>query len=282
MILERHQLLELDSLLSTLLSLKDADFTKFLNNSEALKPFFTALQAFWSTSGTLEIDELTFSLHEKFFKFLSRLCPSFNTNIPKQQDNNPNHALRSVICPKKVIDCLFDIDPLGLLCYLYETWHPSDHLNTIRDELIPSNILKHKSFTEGDSNKRINDFLKWLTKNTFNGSLKSNERESIIKRFEYESDDDYFEDESAEDSNSSSCTTAFDPLQVILFSTYISSPSTFSRTSTARSSKSRADLLVKTKLTHEQVEGWAIMLERNPKRANVVQDFIIWSKNNEC
>lgn len=280
MILERHQLLELDTLLSTLLSLKDTDFTKFINNPEAVKPFFTALQAFWSTSGTLEIDELTLSLHEKLFKFLLRLCPSFNTTIPKQdKDKLGNHALRSVICPKKVIDCLFDIDPLGLLCYLYETWHPSDHLNTIRDELIPNSILKHKSFTEGASNCRINDFIKWLTKNTFNGSLKSSERESIIKRFEYESDDDYFEDEGIEDSSS---TGAFDPLQVILFSTYISSPSTFSRTSTARSSKSRADLLVKTKLTHEQVEGWAIMLERNPKRANVVQDFIIWSKNNKC
>ena len=56
---------------------------------------------------------------------------------------------------QKVIDCLFDIDPLGLLCYLYETWHPSDHLNTIRDELIPSNILKHKSFTEGIVTKEL-------------------------------------------------------------------------------------------------------------------------------
>ena len=104
-------------------------------------------------------------------------------------------------------------------------------------------------------------------------------RESIIKRFEYESDDDYFEGEDVNTSTSDS-SNSFDPLQVVLFSVYISSPSTFSRTSATRASKQRTELLAKTKLTHEQVEGWAVMLERNPKRANIIQDFIIWRKQN--
>lgn len=102
-----------------------------------------------------------------------------------------------------------------------------------------------------------------------------------MKRFEYESDDDYFEDdlENGNTSNySSSSSNTFDPIQVTLFTAYISSPSTFSRTSSSRSSGPRADLLSKTKLTHEQVEGWAVMLERNPKRDSVIQDFIIWGK----
>ena len=101
-----------------------------------------------------------------------------------------------------------------------------------------------------------------------------------MKRFEYESDDDYFEDEELNDKKTDS-TCDFDPLQVILFSSYISSPSTFSRTSASRSSKQRSELLLKTKLAHEQVEGWAVMLERNPKRANLIQDFIIWSKTRQ-
>ena len=85
MILERHQLLELDALLGQLLGLKDADFTKFLNNSEALKPFFTCLQGFWSTATTLAaVDELSLTLHEKVFKFLLRLCPSFNRKFFKK------------------------------------------------------------------------------------------------------------------------------------------------------------------------------------------------------
>lgn len=100
-------------------------------------------------------------------------------------------------------------------------------------------------------------------------------RDSILRRFEYESDDDYFEDED-ETSNDTNQTKTIDPIQATLLSTYISSPSTFSRTSETRKSVERLNLLKSTKLAHEQVEGWALMLERNPKKANIIQDFIIW------
>ena len=102
-------------------------------------------------------------------------------------------------------------------------------------------------------------------------------RESILIRFEYESDDDYFEEEGeGEDS-----VKQMDPIQVILFSNYISSPSTFSRTSDARKSQNRLVLLKETKLSHEQIEGWAVMLERNPKKSNLLQDFSFWLKCNK-
>lgn len=290
MILGRHQLLELEALLHQLLRLKDADFTKFLNNSEALKPFFTCLQGFWSTAAASPVDELVLSLHEKFFKFLLRLCPSSNRKSAPAKapaDEAAPKPLRAVICPKRAVDCLFESDPLGLLCYLHETWNPSDLLDTVRDELVPTAILKHPSFIpDASSNRKCNEFIKWLTRNTFKGTLRTNERESILKRFEYESDDDFFEGEdtttgsgSGTGTNSSPDSTVFDPLQVALFSAYIACPSIFSRTSACRSSKPRAELLAKTKLSHEQVEGWAVMLERNPKRANVIQDFIIWNKS---
>ena len=100
-------------------------------------------------------------------------------------------------------------------------------------------------------------------------------RESVLRRFEYESDDDYFEDEDETLTHSNQNKT-IDPIQVTLLSTYISSPSTFSRTSETRKSLERQNLLKGTKLSHEQVEGWALMLERNPKKSNVIQDFIIW------
>ena len=100
-------------------------------------------------------------------------------------------------------------------------------------------------------------------------------RESITRRFEYESDDDYFEDED-EVSTTTAQTKTVDPIQATLLSTYITSPSTFSRTSETRKSAERQSLLKSTKLSHEQVEGWALMLERNPKKSNIIQDFIIW------
>lgn len=183
MILERHQLLELDSLLNQLLSLKDSDFTKFLNNSdsETLKPFFICLQGFWSTATNISVDDLTLDLHEKFFKFLLRLCPSFNNKLPSGSSSDIP-PLRAVICPKRVVNGLFDLDPLGLLCYLFETWNPNHLLDMIRDELVPSNIFKHSSFNptviSNDQNQKSIgiDFIKWLTKNSFKGSLKNNER----------------------------------------------------------------------------------------------------------
>lgn len=103
-------------------------------------------------------------------------------------------------------------------------------------------------------------------------------RESVLRRFEYESDDDFFEDEDEEDEalTYSNQNKTIDPIQVDLLSTYISSPSTFSRTSQTRKSVERQNLLKSTKLSHEQVEGWALMLERNPKKSNIIQDFIIW------
>lgn len=101
-----------------------------------------------------------------------------------------------------------------------------------------------------------------------------NFRESILKRFEYESDDDYFEDEEVEEEESFQ--NSFDPIQAILFETFINSPVTFSRTSDTRKSPQRLKLLSSTKLSHEQLEGWALMLERNPKRSNLIQNYIVW------
>lgn len=101
-----------------------------------------------------------------------------------------------------------------------------------------------------------------------------------MRRFEYESDDDYFEDDNA-DSTGTSETQKMDPIQAILLKNYCLSPSTFSRTSTARKLPERLSLLKETKLSHEQIEGWALMLERNPRKSNIIQDYIIWqSKSN--
>ena len=184
MFLERQHILELDALLSQLLNLKDSDFSKFLNSDTriVIKPFIKRLQAFWSTIFTLELDEVSFGLHEKVLKFLLRLCPSFNTKIPKKEpvtQNEPNLVLRSVICPKKFLESIFDPDPLGLLTYLYTAWNPSEYLDMIRDELVPTAFIKciqkHKDFSSNDPLKK--DFLKWITINSsYQGPIKRTEK----------------------------------------------------------------------------------------------------------
>lgn len=99
-------------------------------------------------------------------------------------------------------------------------------------------------------------------------------RESIIKRFEYESDDDFFEDE--DEFSEAKPEKSIDPLQALLLENYLSDPSLFARTSAARKLSDRSKLQSATKLSHEQLEGWALMLERNPKKSSILQDYIIW------
>ena len=182
MFLERQRLLEFDALISQLLTLKDADFSKFLNSDQktVVKPFINCLQAVISGQ---EVDEITLGLHEKILKFLLRLCPSFNTKLPKPEKrghdaNSVSNSvvLRSVICPKMFMESLFESDPLGILVYLYTLWNPSEYLDIIRDELIPSSLIKYLCKSTCNDDPKVRDFLKWIIKNSFTGNLKNIEK----------------------------------------------------------------------------------------------------------
>ncbi|KAH8108784.1 hypothetical protein DFH11DRAFT_1516412, partial [Phellopilus nigrolimitatus] len=52
---------------------------------------------------------------------------------------------------------------------------------------------------------------------------------------------------------------------------YISNPKVFERDAETRRSKARADLKAQTGWSDEQIEGWRIMLERNPKKDKILQ-----------
>lgn len=180
MSLERNQILELDEFLTKLLRIKDSDFSKFLNadTKTVIKPFITQLQLFWSFASFTEVDEITINLHEKFLKFLLRICPSFNTKLKGMKSDNDDPLLRSVICPKRFIESLFDPDPLGLLIYLYCTWNPSEFLDIIRDELIPGSIIKiFYNTSNSSSNDNTKGFIKWIIMNSsYQGPIKSFEK----------------------------------------------------------------------------------------------------------
>lgn len=65
---------------------------------------------------------------------------------------------------------------------------------------------------------------------------------------------------------------ADDQLDMILFRAYKSNPALFSRDSTTRRSQPRASLKRETNMTDEAVEGWAVMLSRDPKRLAKFED----------
>ncbi|KAL1745651.1 hypothetical protein HDZ31DRAFT_81829 [Schizophyllum fasciatum] len=58
--------------------------------------------------------------------------------------------------------------------------------------------------------------------------------------------------------------------ETILELAYIKEPKLFDRDAQTKRSKQRADLRAKTGWTDEQIEGWRIMLERNPKKEKIL------------
>lgn len=61
-------------------------------------------------------------------------------------------------------------------------------------------------------------------------------------------------------------------LDLYLFKAYKSNPSLFSREAATRRSQQRAALKGETGMTDEAIEGWALMLNRDPKRLSKLED----------
>ncbi|KAJ5455173.1 hypothetical protein N7475_010294 [Penicillium sp. IBT 31633x] len=61
-------------------------------------------------------------------------------------------------------------------------------------------------------------------------------------------------------------------IDTILFRTYKSNPGLFARDSATRRSQPRASLKAETDMTDEAIEGWAVMLTRDPKRLAKLED----------
>ncbi|KAG5438371.1 hypothetical protein PCANB_002859 [Pneumocystis canis] len=65
----------------------------------------------------------------------------------------------------------------------------------------------------------------------------------------------------------------------ILYATYIVSPEVFDRSSQTRKSSGRMELRSKTGLSDEQIEGWKIMLDRNPRYAEKIENMLDFTGN---
>lgn len=64
---------------------------------------------------------------------------------------------------------------------------------------------------------------------------------------------------------------ASEALELTLFRTYKSNEALFARDSTTRRSQPRAQLKRETNMTDEAIEGWAVMLARDPKRVSKLE-----------
>ncbi|KAI6040881.1 hypothetical protein EDC04DRAFT_2673169 [Pisolithus marmoratus] len=78
------------------------------------------------------------------------------------------------------------------------------------------------------------------------------------------------EDQNSSDEHGESADELVTP-ETILELAYIRDPKQFARDAETRRSQSRAELKAQTGWTDEQIEGWKIMLERNPKKDSILQ-----------
>ncbi|RKP08703.1 hypothetical protein THASP1DRAFT_29489 [Thamnocephalis sphaerospora] len=61
------------------------------------------------------------------------------------------------------------------------------------------------------------------------------------------------------------------PYEAELVRIMVTAPSVFERTSAARRSKERAQLRATTNLSDEQIEGWAVQMQRNPRKSQILE-----------
>ncbi|PWY73852.1 hypothetical protein BO94DRAFT_538902 [Aspergillus sclerotioniger CBS 115572] len=74
------------------------------------------------------------------------------------------------------------------------------------------------------------------------------------------------------DPRTSSTTTDPNETEMTLYRAYKYNPALFARDSTTRRSQPRASLKRETGMTDEAIEGWAVMLTRDPKRLSKLED----------
>ncbi|KAI7899644.1 uncharacterized protein BX663DRAFT_489085 [Cokeromyces recurvatus] len=65
----------------------------------------------------------------------------------------------------------------------------------------------------------------------------------------------------------------------LLVHTFVDHPELFVRNSTARKSAKRAELRKQTGMSNEQLEGWAIMFNRNPRKNKILDKYMLFDGN---
>ncbi|KAG2214411.1 hypothetical protein INT47_000967 [Mucor saturninus] len=65
----------------------------------------------------------------------------------------------------------------------------------------------------------------------------------------------------------------------LLVHSFTENPELFGRNGTARKSTKRAELRKRTEMTDEQLEGWAIMFNRNPRKDRILDKYMLFDGN---
>ncbi|KAI0641559.1 hypothetical protein C8Q79DRAFT_1098523 [Trametes meyenii] len=129
-------------------------------------------------------------------------------------------------------------------------------------EQMKEDILRRAEEISDDEEEE-DDLLSGKGKGREDASEDELEDADVVKVRDGDATDDDAEDESDEDGEGAE--TPRSP-ETILELAYIREPKLFDRDGQTRRSKARADLKAQSGMDDEQIEGWRIMLERDPKK----------------
>ncbi|KAI8393846.1 uncharacterized protein BYT42DRAFT_552437 [Radiomyces spectabilis] len=141
----------------------------------------------------------------------------------------------------------------------------------------------------GKKNRGVTETL--LNDSSFMAEQKKNVLERIYNMYEDEYDDTYDDVDNATgleateeggdalDTVRAKKAPAVDPGIVYeseLVHAFIDTPDIFARSSAARKSTKRAEMRKHTNMTDEQLEGWAIMFNRNPRKQRILDKYMLF------
>ena len=154
-----------------------------------------------------------------------------------------------------------------LLSFLTQTEELCNVLEMLQDSIPEAaEIISHlnnETAVEVEEKDKENEFIKLLDDKTY---IKR-DLEKILKSAQRIDDED-------EEDDAETCAAferkpvQLDPITAKLLPLYLHNPTLFSKGE--RKSKERLDLCTKMEMTHEQLEGWAFIFERNPHKHRII------------
>lgn len=154
--------------------------------------------------------------------------------------------------------------------------HPEAAIEKDEDKEDPSrHVLK------GSNNRKLVSGKKVLGKKSTLHVPDEHKNRTLTAalRLMYESDEDEHDDtyDEAEATATEGEKTKYDKAEKTLWETFKKDPSVFEKTN--RKSRGRTELVKETNWSHEQIEGWARMLHKEPKRAKILEQKYMFRGN---
>ncbi|KAF9581021.1 hypothetical protein BGW38_002112 [Lunasporangiospora selenospora] len=216
-------------------------------------------------------------------RLLEENLPSHLVTMDRSTPRAPPHQVETAVTATQHSTTLEEQDLLSSRRNIFD----GDEFDVFSGKLLDKSKVLHGKKTSTDVEDVLDD-------KSFVESQKSSILQAVDLMYDDEYDDTYDSvgannpvtdfrlvddiDANADETHASNAKTlgAVDPSvehEEVLITTYMSEKEVFTRSREARQSKKRQHLRNLTKMSDEQLEGWAVMFGRNPKRDRIAQKY---------